>query len=158
MAGVVIVVSDTSCISNLLIIGRADLLSQLFGEVVIPVAVRDELRVKHPSLPAFVNVGAVSDHAAVAALSARLDEGEAEAIVLACELKADFLLMDETDGREEALRRGLHVIGLLGVLVEAKRLGFLPEVRPLLDRLERDAVFWFSAKIRQQILTLVGEA
>lgn len=153
-----IVVSDTSCISNLLIIGRADLLERLFGEVVIPVAVRDELLVKHPSVPPFVKVRVVSDHAGVAALSARLDEGEAEAIILAGELKAEFLLMDETDGREEALRRGLHVIGLLGVLVEAKRLGFLPEVRPLLDQLERDAVFWFSAKLRQQILARAGEA
>lgn len=153
-----IVVSDTSCISNLLIIGRADLLLQLFGEVVIPAAVRDELRVKHPAVPPFVKVGAVSDHAAVTALSAQLDEGEAEAIILAGELKADFLLMDETDGREEALRRGLTVIGLLGVLVEAKRLGFLPEVRPLLDQLERDAVFWFSEKLRLQIPAMAGEA
>ena len=154
-----IVISDTSSISNLITIGRVELLGLLFGEVIIPSAVQDELTVKHFSLPAFVKVGAIADHAAVVALTEELlDDGEAEAIVLAGELHADFLLMDETDGRAIAKQRGIRVIGLLGVLVEAKRHGFLPEVRPVLDQLQHEAAFWFSAKVREQILALAGEA
>ena len=54
-------------------------------------------------------------------LSQELDRGEAEAIVLAEESKAEYLLMDEKHGRSVAEARGLTVVGLLGVLLMAKK-------------------------------------
>jgi uncharacterized protein len=82
-----IVVSDTSCISNLLTIGKADLLEKLFGEVIIPPAVEKELRRYHSAIPVFLKVVAPARIDLVARLSRELDSGEAEAISLACELK-----------------------------------------------------------------------
>ena len=94
-----IVVSDTSVITALIQIGRIEWLSTIFGAVVIPEAVADELAVSHVDLPAWISVTAVHDKAAVAEEARKLDAGESEAIVLAVELGADFLLIDEKLGR-----------------------------------------------------------
>jgi hypothetical protein len=64
-------------------------------------------------------------------LASSLDPGEPEAIAL--ELNADLILMDERRGRFMARRLGLEVIGVLGVLVRAKRKGHLDELKPVLD-------------------------
>ena len=75
-----IVVSDTSCVTNLLAIGRAMLLRELFGEVVIPSAVARALRVAHAALPDFIREQSVKDSSRAHALAIEpLDEGEAEA-------------------------------------------------------------------------------
>jgi predicted nucleic acid-binding protein len=154
----VIVVSDTSCVTNLLAIGRAELLRGLFGEVVIPSAVARELRVAHAALPDFIREQSVKDSSRAHALAIEpLDEGEAEAIVLAEELHADYLLMDEAAGRAVALRCGQRVIGLLGLLVRAKQQGLIPAVAPLLDALERDAGFWMTADLKRRVLEQAGE-
>ncbi len=153
-----IVVSDTSCVTNLLAIGRAVLLRELFGEVVIPSAVARELRAAHAALPDFIREQPVKNSSRAQALAIEpLDEGEAEAIVLAEELHADYLLMDEAAGRGVAVRCGLRVIGLLGLLVRAKQQGLVPAVAPLLDALERDAGFWMTADLKRRVLDQAGE-
>jgi uncharacterized protein len=120
-----IVVSDTSCISNLLSVGQELLLPRLFREVLIPPAVEWELMRFHASLPEFLKRVAPTDESRIWRLRQELDLGEAEAISLAWEVKADRLLIDEAIGRAVALREGLPIIGLVGVLVSAKRCGFL---------------------------------
>jgi hypothetical protein len=80
-----IVVSDTSPLTTLKQIGRVELLRELYGEVLIPEAVRDELSAAHESLPGFVECVPVADRRAVNSLLEKLDAGEAEAIVLAKE-------------------------------------------------------------------------
>jgi uncharacterized protein len=84
-----IVVSDTSPITALLTIGAAELLAQLFQEVVIPPAVRDELLRSHARLPAWLQVKAVQSPGQVRTYAQSVDLGEAEAIQLAQELHAD---------------------------------------------------------------------
>lgn len=153
-----IVVSDTTAITSLLAIGRADLLRQVFGEVLIPDAVLRELTAVHPVMPEFLRVRAVTDGHAVRQLAAKLDAGEAEAIVLAEELGADFLLIDETDGRAIATQRGLAIIGLVGVLLRAKREGLVPLIAPILEDLVTVGEFWVSAQIRNRALADAGEA
>jgi hypothetical protein len=90
-----IVVSDTSPISNLVQIDQSSLLQRLFGEVIIPPSVERELRVEHTELPAFVQVRTPSSRELVDQWADQLDIGEAEAIALAQELGADRLLIDE---------------------------------------------------------------
>ena len=87
----------------------------------------------------------------------RLMSGEAEAIVLAGELHADYLLMDEAAGRAVAIRCGLRVIGLLGLLLRAKDRGMIPAIAPLLDTLEREAGFWMTADLKRRVLDQAGE-
>lgn len=90
-------------------------------------------------------------------LSSEIDVGEAEAIVLAFEKRADLLLVDERRGRQTAARLGLRVTGLLGVLAEAKHRGLVERVKPLLDDLRLRAGFWIGADLYSEVLTALGE-
>ncbi len=87
----------------------------------------------------------------------QLDSGEAEAIVLATELNADLLLIDEKLGTEIVRTAGLSCKGVFGVLIEAKIKGFIPLVKPLLDDLLQNLKFRLSDKIYRLALEKAGE-
>ncbi|HEY3285217.1 MAG TPA: DUF3368 domain-containing protein [Armatimonadota bacterium] len=119
-------VSDTTCINYLALIGELETLPRLFGQVVIPSAVLQELR--HPRSPPVVAQCVakppswLSSRRLVAPVDSSLlylERGEREAIALAEELRADWLILDEDAGRREALGRNLPVTGTVGVLVAA---------------------------------------
>lgn len=160
-----IVVSNTSPITNLAAIGHLDLLSQLFGRLLVPQAVVEELSRGHEHSMGRVIVGniewlesrPVGDAALVASLTLELDPGEAEAIALAHEVSAQLVLMDERRGRHVAKKLGLTPLGLLGVLVLAKRRGLIDELRPLLDELANKAGFWIGEELFAQILREASE-
>ncbi|MFZ4676155.1 MAG: DUF3368 domain-containing protein [Nodosilinea sp.] len=160
-----IIVSDTSPINNLAEINQLHLLHQLYGTVLIPEAVFQELT--DPSFPVagatevqtfdWIQTLTVSDRTLVEAMSNELDIGEAEAIALAVEIQADQVLIDERRGRLVATRLNLRCIGILGILVEAKSQGLIAEVKPLLDALVNEAGFWVAEPLYNSILRLVGE-
>jgi uncharacterized protein len=152
-----IVVSDTSAITSLLHIGQEGLLHELYGEVLIPETVQRELFEAHAMLPAFVRAVKVLNLQEVQRLSIELDLGEAEAIALAKERHADLLLVDEADGRSVALREGVPIIGLLGVLVLAKQAGQIASVRKLVAELEAVAKFRVSEGVKALAFRKAGE-
>ena len=152
-----LVVSDTSPFSSLLLIGQADWLPQIFGDVVVPEAVRDELSVTFAHLPAWLQVDRRFCEVPAEAVIANLDRGESEAIALALDIHADDLLMDERKGRQVARALGLHVTGLLGILVLAKQGGLIAAVKPWIERLQQDAHCWFHANLIHEVLRSVGE-
>lgn len=157
-----IVVSDTSPITNLIEIGRLELLRDLFGEVFIPEIVSREATIveahrKEIENNAWIKVVDLKDRRIFNSLVNKLDGGEAEAIALALELSADVILIDEMDGRTEALGLGLTVTGLLGVLVRAKKQGLIGAIKPEIERLISDADFWVSTLIVEEALALAGE-
>jgi predicted nucleic acid-binding protein len=159
----VIVVSDASPITNLAAIGQLDLLRQLYQRVVIPEAVHRELTAAGGIYPgavvqslSWVETHSVSNRVLVIALRAELDEGEAEAIALAQELPADLVLIDEHLGRAVANRFRLRIIGILGVLIEAKYRGMIPEVKPLVDRLINNG-FRIGQDLYARVLQAAGE-
>ncbi|MCX6935226.1 MAG: DUF3368 domain-containing protein [Verrucomicrobia bacterium] len=152
-----IVVSDTSGLSVLITVGHEDLLQKLFHQVLVPFAVERELRQFHQVLPTWVEVKGVQFVPAIDPWMAGLGEGEREAIVLAEETRADLLLMDERKGRRVATRKGLKVIGILGVLILAKQRGFLPKVQPVLRQMVEDARFHVSAQVMDAVLKQTGE-
>lgn len=110
-----IVVSDTSIITSLIHVGREQLLAELHGEVLLPPAVQFELSRTHAPIPGCLQVRPVHDLTTVARLKVELDLGEAEAIVLAQETKADLLLIDEKLGRENRLAAGTRASTRTGV-------------------------------------------
>jgi predicted nucleic acid-binding protein len=127
------VVSNTSPLRYLVAAGQADLLAKLFGTILIPAAVEREILDPHAPLsvqrwmaqrPPWLEVREVQT-APDAELTGQLDPGEAEAIQLAQELRADALIMDERRGRRVAAGRGITVIGVLGMLRESYRRGFI---------------------------------
>ncbi|MDA0266257.1 MAG: DUF3368 domain-containing protein [Cyanobacteria bacterium] len=160
-----IIVSDTSPINNLAAIQALDLLRELYGTVVIPEAVYHELT--DPDFPVagsievqtleWIQCQAVTNSAMIEALSNDLDPGEAEAIALAIEIKADQVLIDERRGRLIAARLNLNCTGVLGVLVEAKAQGLIPAVKPLLDALIDQAGFWIAQPLYDRVLRFAEE-
>ena len=152
-----IVVSDTSPLTALLTVGVADLLPQLFSEVVIPEAVRNELRRGHSRLPSWLRVAAVANQTQARQYARIVDLGEAEAIELARELHADRLLMDERKGRRLAAQEGVPVIGLLGVVLLARRKQFIPSARALIDRLQKEAGIYLANDVKEAALVSLGE-
>jgi predicted nucleic acid-binding protein len=153
----VIVISDTSTITSLLKIGRISLLNTLFGEVVIPEAVRDELLRYHEIIPGFLRVQEVAHLFNVESLPGPLGRGEAEAIILAEELHADALIIDEQKGRTVAKRRGLRCLGLAALLVMAKKQGLIPSVAQLVMELESKANFYLDGRLKNLILKQAAE-
>jgi uncharacterized protein len=163
----VIVISDTSVITNLAAISHLHLLQLLYSRVLIPAAVYQELTDIDPPVPGtvevqalpWIEVRAVDDYRMVQQLQTegQLDPGESEAIMLALEMKADLLLIDERRGRAEANRCGIRITGLLGVLVEAKGRSLIDVVRPLMDELIGTSEFRVSQALYIQILELVKE-
>lgn len=86
-----------------------------------------------------------------------LDLGEAETLALASGLKADLVLLDEREGRHAAMRLGLRPLGVLGVLLQAKRQGEIAEIRSLLDALRQQAGFFLGEDLYRQVLEKAGE-
>jgi predicted nucleic acid-binding protein len=152
-----IVVSDASPLSALLTVGVADVLLKLFSEVIIPEGVRGELLRGHPELPPWLRVAAVANQAQARHYAQIVDAGEAEAIELAKELHADQLLIDERKGRKLAVQEGVPVIGLLGVLLLARRKQIIPSARTLTDRLQAEAGMYLAEEIKEAALASVGE-
>lgn len=152
-----IVVSDTSPITALLTIQQIDLLARLYGEVKIPPAVAEELLAYHAELPEFIQTTPVAFSPLLDQLKRQLDRGEAEAIVLAKELHADLLLIDESLGRDAARHEHLPVIGLMGVLLIAKKKGLIASLRDLMERLETEAGFYLSRPVKEKVLAAAGE-
>lgn len=161
-----IVVSDASPLINLSRIGKIELLHRLFGALVIPAAVWNEVVVEGHGLPgaelvrscSWITKGEVNNAPLVHTLRQELDGGEAEAIVLALEMRADLLLMDERLGRETAQHLGIRCLGLIGVLTEAKRRKLIDQVKPAILALRDLAGFRISQTLFDRVIADLGEA
>jgi predicted nucleic acid-binding protein len=136
-----VIVSDTAPLNYLVLIEAAGLLPRLYQRVLIPPSVFLELI--HPATPGVVRVWVeqrpewlevATPASRPAAGLSHLDSGEAQAITLALECRADVLLMDERDGSASARALGLAVTGTLGVLDSAARLGWA-DLSAMFDRL-----------------------
>lgn len=158
-----IVVSDSSPLIALSRTDHLSVLRRLFGTVLVPEAVMRELatetgwhrHVLHREHPWVEPRKVESDHL-VSSLLVDLDPGEAEAIALAMEVDADLVLLDERRGRQRANDLGLRYTGTVGLLLEAKRRGYLPRIQPVLKAL-REAGFWLGEDVYQRALILAGE-
>lgn len=158
-----LVVSNSTPLIALAWLGRLDLLPTLFETIHIPQAVYDEIHHNPQAIGAtelsavdWLVIVPVRDILAVQLLLDQLDLGESEAIVLAHELEADLLLMDERRGRRRALQSGLTVVGTLGILVQAHQQGLIGPLRPALEKL-RQLPFHASETLYNEVLRRVGE-
>ncbi|NET00220.1 MAG: DUF3368 domain-containing protein [Sphaerospermopsis sp. SIO1G1] len=157
-----LVVSNTSPILNLAIIGRLDLLREQFDKILIPKAVLEELRVDEvlpgsQELRKALEIGwlelqTVNNQSLVQLLQRDLDRGESEAIALALTLNADKIILDERDGRKIAKDLGLQVIGILGVIIRAANDGQISSLSDVINQLHEEAGFLISPSLLTQIL------
>lgn len=158
------VVSDTSPVSNLAIIGRLELLRRLHAEVIIAPAAADELaRLRHTEGRTAVESALAAGWLRIAPLPLALatipglHAGEMESIALALAEPGTLLLMDESEGRAAARTRGIALSGAVGVLIAARKKGWIPAVKPELLALRSQARFFLSAKFFAEVLAAVGE-
>lgn len=160
-----IIVSDTSALSNLALVDHLWLLEAIYQTVIIPEVVANELAAaSDPIISAILQLNWIQTRFLTNSQLANqlqqergLDAGEANAIVLALELQADDLLIDERLGRQEALRLGLSIIGILGVLLIAKQRNLIPHVQSVMDALINQAGFRVSPQLYQRVLALSQE-
>jgi predicted nucleic acid-binding protein len=154
-----IVVSDTTPLNYLILIESVHALPALFGRVYAPSAVLKEL--SHPKSPEAVRAWAsnlppwltVQDPTEIG--PSKLGLGEAAAISLALELKAERVLIDDRDASREAVRSGLNVVGTLGILEEAAKRRLLDFEEKIAELKETN--FRASDKLYQTVLERVKE-
>lgn len=160
-----IIVSDTSPVSNLILIQRLDVLQKLFSEIIVPSAVDAEIHalkqfdvdLSEYENAEWIKISHPINLQKVQTLQIKLDAGEAQAIVLALETNCDLLLMDERIGTNVARAEGLQTVGLIGVLIKAKQENLIPKVSEVLYELKTLAGFWLGAKLENKILKELGE-
>jgi uncharacterized protein len=161
-----LIVSNSSPLMNLAIIGQLSLLHDLFGRITIPNEVWQELVIDGEGKPgtdeiikatSWIEISAVDNIALFRLLKKDLDTGEAAAISLAIEKNADLILLDEMDARSVAEIYNLPKAGVLGVLMRAKKQGLIKEIKPFLNSLKNEANFWIKQQLYDRILIEMGE-
>jgi len=154
-----VVVSDTGPILNLTYVDHVWLLPLLFGELLIPLAVADELTaygVRVEKMPWLIRRATAAEQW-MPRLGNSLQIGEAQAIALAVQTGAEWILLDEKAGRKAAVAAGLRTSGTLGVLAMAKRERAIAACKPVLDLCRVGAGAWFGQKLVREFLESVGE-
>jgi uncharacterized protein len=160
----VIVVSDAGPLIYLGSVGQLALLPALFGRVVVPRQVWDEVVGAGPdrlgssavAAASWIDVRTPENSSITERLLTVLDAGEAAAIGLCHELQADLLLCDDLEARRVAAAEGIRVVGTLGLLVRGKRAGLLEAVGPILTAMLACGLRVSPALI-EETLTLAGE-
>lgn len=158
-------VSNSSPIMNLAAIGRLGLIKLKFGNVVIPDAVWREVVIDGKGKRGaedvensdWITIQSVRDKALVKALEKDLDIGESEAITLAVENNADVLLLDDKSARLIAANLGLNIIGIIGILIWAKKEGVIEQLSKELENLRKKANFRMSEDLIKRALQEVDE-
>lgn len=158
-----LVVTNTTPIITLSLVGKLDLLQQLYGEVLVPPAVytevvaggRSRIGVLEIQKATWLRETPLPDPTR-ADLIADLDRGEAEAIALAQAIRADLLIIDERLGRRHAQRLGLSITGTLGVLLRAKNQGYIATIEPLIREMRKGGIR-FSDQLVARTIELAGE-
>ncbi|MDD5090548.1 MAG: DUF3368 domain-containing protein [Candidatus Wallbacteria bacterium] len=155
-------VSNSTVIIALSQIGYLIILKDLYKKVILPEGVFRELHAGHPksgsdiSDESWIEIRRVSNIRLLEYLSISLDKGESEAIVLAEELPAGLLLMDDYWGRKIAAKRKIPVAGTLGILIKAKQTGLIKKVKPLFGKLIENG-FWIDKAVLEFSLKKAGE-
>ncbi|HHD75192.1 MAG TPA: DUF3368 domain-containing protein [Campylobacterales bacterium] len=156
-----IVVSNATPIISLASISKIDILKHFFDKVYIPHAVYDEIKSKkafgYKEIDdEFFQVEFIKDEFSQNILLNDLDLGEAQTIVLAKEMSADIVLIDETIGYNIAKSQELNVKRTLSFLIASKKRGYIDEVKPLLDEM-LDKGRWISRKVYRDVLRFCDE-
>ncbi len=160
-----VVVADTGPLIGLGYAGYLNILQQLYGEVLIPEQVQNELQLSShrpgaANVAEAITTGLIKVHKLRQPpeflLQDMIDAGEAAAIQLAIEQQADILVIDDKKGRRVAKMKNLRIVGTGGLLLASKKAGYVEEVEPILEKLVVGG-YRLSDALCQQILKLAGE-
>lgn len=150
------VVADASPLIVFCQIDRLDLVRGILGELLIPPAVAQEVAPSLGEPPAWICVVQLPSDRGSFSWEASLDRGETEAISLALSISANQILLDDRPARRVAESLGLHVVGSLGLLLEAFHRGLIADVQPLMDAMIRVG-FHVGSSLYDEVLMLADE-
>lgn len=155
------VVANTTPLISLASIGKLELLKDIFGEIIIADAVYNEIKAKqgygyNEIDTDFIRVQSIKGIAYRDFLLNQLDLGETETIILAKEIDADFVIIDENIAYKIAKSSELNVVRTLSILLRAKEKGLIPALKPLLDEMINKGR-WYSQRVYKAILDQARE-
>lgn len=148
-----IIISDTSSLIALTNIGELELLKEVYEEVVITPLIAEEYGLETPD---WIRIEQIKDIQKFKLLNLELDKGESSGITLALENAPSLLIIDEKKGRRIAKKLGIKILGILGVMIRAKEIGLITQIKPLIEKLEK-VDFRIAKRLKNQILERVGE-
>lgn len=154
------VIVNTTPLIALADIGHLDLLQKLYGEIIVPQAVANEI-MSEPTktmvaASPWIKVQRISDESQKKYFRSRLHAGEVEVMILADELNADLLVLDDNAAKKTAKFMGYKVTGTFGLLTKAKAKGYIKEVKPLMEAVIDDGLY-VSDNLKKIILEMAGE-
>lgn len=156
------IVSNTTPIISLLKIGELSILKDLYQRIIVPKEVFNEIE-NGNNKSYYINlleidwieIKEIKDEKSLSYFL-DLDKGEAETIILANEINADLVIIDEKLGRYHAIHANLKVTGTLGILLKAKKQGKIKSVKNLLSEL-KDKGIWLNDKLVERVIELANE-
>jgi len=145
--------------------GRLDILQSLFGEIIVPFHVWDEVVTKASKYETsqtiksakFIKLDKANDELLYKTLLVDINRGEAEAIVLALEVTSDLIILDEKEARYFAEYYGLNFTGTVGCLLKAKEKRIIENLRPVIEDIKLKGRFWLSDDVCNRALELAKE-
>ena len=149
---VAVVITDTSCLILLKKLNALHLLNHLYSTIITTPEVANEFG---ETLPSWIEIKR-SDSVLTETFKSNIDEGEASAIALALEIHADILITDDAKARKFAELHNLNVKGSAGVLLMAKQVGLISELKPFFDAI-KNTNFRVAPSILESILRQAGE-
>ena len=156
------IVSNTTPILSLLKINKLILLKELYGRIIIPNAVYQEIEngkdkqyYQDLSLLSWIEITKLKNTDSRENFN-ELDRGEAEVLIVANEQNADLIIMDEIIGRRFAKQLNFNITGTIGILLKAKEKRLINSVTKLLTELT-DKGTWLNTKLVSKAIELAGE-
>jgi predicted nucleic acid-binding protein len=158
------VVVHTTPLIALSHIGQLDILKKMYGEILIPNAVYNELSAKPDSIckievensKDWVRIEEIKNQMAKSMYKTQLHEGEVEVMILAQEVNADLVIIDDANAKKYAKYLKLPVTGTLGVLIKAKQSGYVDKLKPMLQMMIENGIY-ISQDLVKLCLKQVGE-
>lgn len=150
------IIPDTSCLIALDNIGLLDILKSLYNEILIPEEVKIEFGL---SLPSWIKVYKFDKkllHIAKLLLPLGLGKGETEILLCGLEKEDSVVVLDDKRARKVAQELGIRYTGTLAILIKAKKVGLIGQLKPILNKLEQSG-FRISPSLKQKALELAGE-
>lgn len=158
-----VIVNSTPLIA-LCHVDSLDILKKLYGEITIPQAVYNEISVKKDSVCKYqvdssldwIHIENIKNEMAKEMFKTQLHEGEVEVMILAKEKEADVIIIDDKNAKKHAKYLKLPVTGTLGVLIKAKKEGYIDKLKPILDGMLQNNIYLSDSLVRR-CLKEVGE-
>ncbi len=158
------VIVNTTPLIALCHVGQLNLLKKMYGEIMIPHAVYRELSEKQESVCKkqvdasldWIHVEEIENQMAKSMFKTQLHDGEVEVMILAKERDADIVIIDDANAKKHAKYLKLPVTGTLGVLIKAKKQGYISELKPIIQEMVNKNIY-ISEKLVQLCLEMVNE-